>query len=148
MRAKSRAVETLSTLARSDNLRRVELAWGASTTAESAHFVARGADRRQQRLVDAREPRDARRTARRGRARHRGRPGNRLRRRWRNARRRRGAAPTRERRGPHPDDRRVGAAPRALDGRFPDRRETAEATADRRADDGAGLRSRLPERAD
>ena len=42
MRAKSRAVETLSTLARSDNLRRVELAWGASITAEWAHFVALG----------------------------------------------------------------------------------------------------------
>ena len=42
MRAKSRAVETLSTLARSENLRRVELAWGASITAEWAHFVALG----------------------------------------------------------------------------------------------------------
>ncbi|HEX6679157.1 MAG TPA: MFS transporter [Gaiellaceae bacterium] len=42
MRAKSRAFETLSTLARSENLRRVELAWGASITAEWAHFVALG----------------------------------------------------------------------------------------------------------
>src|SRR5947207_3838784 len=42
MRAKSRAVETLWTLARSENLRRVELAWGASITAEWAHFVALG----------------------------------------------------------------------------------------------------------
>jgi MFS family permease len=42
MRGTSRAVETLSTLARSENLRRVELAWGASITAEWAHFVALG----------------------------------------------------------------------------------------------------------
>ena len=42
MRGRSRVVETLSTIARSDNLRRVELAWGASITAEWAHFVALG----------------------------------------------------------------------------------------------------------
>lgn len=42
MRGTSRVVETLSTLARSKNLRRVELAWGGSITAEWAHFVALG----------------------------------------------------------------------------------------------------------
>jgi MFS family permease len=42
MRGTSRVVETLSTIARSENLRRVELAWGASITAEWAHFVALG----------------------------------------------------------------------------------------------------------
>src|SRR5262245_62620575 len=42
MRGRSRVVETLSTLARSKNLRRVELAWGGSITAEWAHFVALG----------------------------------------------------------------------------------------------------------
>ena len=42
MRGKSQVVETLSTLARSKNLRRVELAWGGSITAEWAHFVALG----------------------------------------------------------------------------------------------------------
>src|ERR671931_1339872 len=42
MRGPSRAVATLATLGRSDNLRRVQLAWGASITAEWAHFVALG----------------------------------------------------------------------------------------------------------
>jgi MFS family permease len=42
MRGPSRAVATLATLGRSDNLRRVELAWGASITAEWTHFVALG----------------------------------------------------------------------------------------------------------
>ena len=42
MRGTSRVVETISTLARSKNLRRVELAWGGSITAEWAHFVALG----------------------------------------------------------------------------------------------------------
>jgi MFS family permease len=42
MRGTSQVVETISTLARSKNLRRVELAWGGSITAEWAHFVALG----------------------------------------------------------------------------------------------------------
>jgi MFS family permease len=42
MRGTSQVVETVSTLARSKNLRRVELAWGGSITAEWAHFVALG----------------------------------------------------------------------------------------------------------
>jgi MFS family permease len=42
MQGPSRAVATLATLGRSDNLRRVELAWGASITAEWTHFVALG----------------------------------------------------------------------------------------------------------
>jgi MFS family permease len=42
MRGPSRAVSTLATLGRSENIRRVELAWGASITAEWTHFVALG----------------------------------------------------------------------------------------------------------
>jgi MFS family permease len=42
MRGPSRAVSTLATLGRSENIRRVELAWGASITAEWLHFVALG----------------------------------------------------------------------------------------------------------
>jgi MFS family permease len=38
----SRTVSVLAALARNDNLRRVELAWGASITAEWIHFVALG----------------------------------------------------------------------------------------------------------
>jgi MFS family permease len=38
----SQAVSALATLARNPNLRRVELAWGASITAEWIHFVALG----------------------------------------------------------------------------------------------------------
>src|ERR671936_559288 len=38
----SQAVSALATLGRNENLRRVELAWGASITAEYAHFVALG----------------------------------------------------------------------------------------------------------
>ena len=38
----SQAVSALATLWRNENLRRVELAWGASITAEYAHFVALG----------------------------------------------------------------------------------------------------------
>ena len=38
----AQAVSALATLARNDNLRRVQLAWGASITAEWAHFVALG----------------------------------------------------------------------------------------------------------
>jgi MFS family permease len=42
MRGPSRAVSTLATLGRSENIRRIELAWGASITAEWTHFVALG----------------------------------------------------------------------------------------------------------
>src|SRR5919198_1035561 len=38
----AQAVSALAALARNDNLRRVQLAWGASITAEWAHFVALG----------------------------------------------------------------------------------------------------------
>src|ERR671936_1406879 len=38
----AQAVSALATLGRNENLRRVELAWGASITAEYAHFVALG----------------------------------------------------------------------------------------------------------
>src|ERR671931_2554644 len=38
----AQAVSALATLWRNENLRRVELAWGASITAEYAHFVALG----------------------------------------------------------------------------------------------------------
>jgi len=42
MRRWSQAVSALPTLARNENLRRVELAWGASIAAEWTHFVALG----------------------------------------------------------------------------------------------------------
>jgi len=42
MKRPSQAVSELAALARNENLRRVELAWGASTAAEWTHFVALG----------------------------------------------------------------------------------------------------------
>src|SRR5438309_8349672 len=42
MRRWSQAVSALPALARNENLRRVELAWGAAIAAEWAHFVALG----------------------------------------------------------------------------------------------------------
>src|SRR5438093_11068405 len=42
MKRPSQAVSELAALARNENLRRVELAWGASIAAEWTHFVALG----------------------------------------------------------------------------------------------------------
>src|SRR5439155_1397496 len=133
------AVSVLAALARNGNLRRVELAWGASVAAELTHFVAVGV------FAYTTGGPSAVGIARLGRQRR-----GRLPRRFRSTAGRRRSRPASPGRRPHPRDRRGGngTTARAPCRRLPGGRVRADHLAAGRSDHGPVVHPRLPERAD